>query len=555
MQRSYILGAGILFRAVTTTPMERTHGKERNMSQPDTDTAAQSPSSQQEPQIQTDGRRSHSEQMNQPAQTSQSESSHDGKDERALHTNLKRGMESRHLQMISLGGVIGTGLFLSSGYTIQQAGPIGTILAYSIGALIVYLVMLTLGELSVAMPVTGSFHVYAEKFIGPGTGFVIAIQYWLTWTVALGSEFTAAGLLMQRWFPDSPTWVWSAACIILIFTLNALSVRFFAEAEFWFASIKVFAICAFIVIGLLAIFGVIPIAGYQHAPMFGNLVKDGIFPNGFMPVFATILTVNFAFSGTELIGVTAGETRDPETTVPKAIHTTLWRLVLFFIGSITVMCALIPWRQAGVGESPFVLVFNSIGIPYAGDIMNFVVLTAVLSASNSGLYASTRMVWSMGNEGMIPRWFAKTNRRGVPMLALCAAMAGGLLALLSSVVAASTVYLVLVALSGLSAVVVWIAIAYCQIVFRRRWLESGHSASELKYRTPGYPYVSWAAFILCTASFVLVVFDAEQRFALVAELVFIVICYGIYFLQQWWRKRRKASDSEDDLSMPWANQH
>ncbi len=555
MQRSYILGAGILFRAVTTTPMERTHGKERNMSQPDTDTAAQSPSSQQEPQIQTDGRRSHSEQMNQPAQTSQSESSHDGKDEHALHTNLKRGMESRHLQMISLGGVIGTGLFLSSGYTIQQAGPIGTILAYSIGALIVYLVMLTLGELSVAMPVTGSFHVYAEKFIGPGTGFVIAIQYWLTWTVALGSEFTAAGLLMQRWFPDSPTWVWSAACIILIFTLNALSVRLFAEAEFWFASIKVFAICAFIVIGLLAIFGVIPIAGYQHAPMFGNLVKDGIFPNGFMPVFATILTVNFAFSGTELIGVTAGETRDPETTVPKAIHTTLWRLVLFFIGSITVMCALIPWRKAGVGESPFVLVFNSIGIPYAGDIMNFVVLTAVLSASNSGLYASTRMVWSMGNEGMIPRWFAKTNRRGVPMLALCAAMAGGLLALLSSVIAASTVYLVLVALSGLSAVVVWIAIAYCQIVFRRRWLESGHSTSELKYRTPGYPYVSWAAFILCTASFVLVVFDAEQRFALVAELVFIVICYGIYFLQQWWRKRRKASDSEDDLSMPWANQH
>lgn len=550
MQRSYILGAGILFRAVTTTPMERTHGKERNMSQPDTDTAAQSPSSQQEPQIQTDGRRSHSEQVNQPAQTSQSESSHDGKDEHALHTNLKRGMESRHLQMISLGGVIGTGLFLSSGYTIQQAGPIGTILAYSIGALIVYLVMLTLGELSVAMPVTGSFHVYAEKFIGPGTGFVIAIQYWLTWTVALGSEFTAAGLLMQRWFPDSPTWVWSAACIILIFTLNALSVRLFAEAEFWFASIKVFAICAFIVIGSLAIFGIIPVAGYQHAPMFVNLIKDGVFPNGFMPVFATILTVNFAFSGTELIGVTAGETRDPQTAVPKAIHTTLWRLVLFFIGSITVMCALIPWRKAGVGESPFVLVFNGIGIPYAGDIMNFVVLTAVLSASNSGLYASTRMVWSMGNEGMIPRWFAKTNRRGVPMLALCAAMAGGLLALLSSVIAASTVYLVLVALSGLSAVVVWIAIAYCQIVFRRRWLESGHSTSELKYRTPGYPYVSWAAFILCTASFVLVIFDVEQRFALVAELVFIVACYGAYFLQQWVRKRKKATEA-DDLDTLW----
>ncbi|KAB7789848.1 amino acid permease [Bifidobacterium leontopitheci] len=461
------------------------------------------------------------------------------------HTGLKRGMEARHLQMISLGGVIGTGLFLSSGYTIQQAGPIGTILAYGIGALIVYLVMLTLGELSVAMPVTGSFHVYANRFIGPATGFVVAIQYWLNWTVALGSEFTAAGLLMQRWFPDTPIWMWSAACIVVIFLANALSVRLFAEAEFFFASVKVIAIIAFILIGLLAIFGAIPIAGYDHAPLFGNLTSDGIFPNGFTPVFATILTVNFAFSGTELIGVTAGETRDPETAVPKAIHTTLWRLVLFFIGSIVVMCALIPWRQAGVGESPFVLVFQRIGIPYAADIMNFVVLTAVLSASNSGLYASTRMVWSLGNEGVIPRWFAKTNRRGVPMLALCAAMAGGLLALLSSVVAASTVYLMLVAVSGLSSVVVWVAIAFCQIRFRRRWLAEGHSADELKYRTPGFPYVSWAAFALCTASFVLVVFDRHQRLALVGEIVFIALCYGIYALRARRMRRRRSGDLGD----------
>ena len=544
MQRSYILGAGILFRAVTTTPMERTHGKERNMSQPDTDTAAQSPSSQQEPQIQTDGRRSHSEQMNQPAQTSQSESSHDGKDEHALHTNLKRGMESRHLQMISLGGVIGTGLFLSSGYTIQQAGPIGTILAYSIGALIVYLVMLTLGELSVAMPVTGSFHVYAEKFIGPGTGFVIAIQYWLTWTVALGSEFTAAGLLMQRWFPDSPTWVWSAACIILIFTLNALSVRLFAEAEFWFASIKVFAICAFIVIGLLAIFGVIPIAGYQHAPMFGNLVKDGIFPNGFMPVFATILTVNFAFSGTELIGVTAGETRDPETTVPKAIHTTLWRLVLFFIGSITVMCALIPWRQAGVGESPFVLVFNSIGIPYAGDIMNFVVLTAVLSAANSGLYVCSRMVWSLAQEGMIPRVLAKTNFHGVPVCAVMFSMAGSLLALLSSVVAASTVYLALVAVSGLATLVVWASVSVCHLRFRHQWLAQGHTVGELKYRAPGYPFVQIAAIVICAGALVLVICDPSQRSTLLYMIPFVALCYTGYYASVAWRTKRHGGQDD-----------
>lgn len=465
-------------------------------------------------------------------------------------TGLERKMESRHLTMISLGGVIGTGLFVSSGYTIHQAGPLGAILAYAVGSLLVYCVMVSLGELSVAMPYAGSFHMYAKRFIGPGTAFTIAILYWLNWAVALASEFTAAGLLMQRWFPHSPSWVWSAVFIVVVFALNIMSVRLYGEAEFWFASIKVFAIIAFIVIGLLAIFGAIPIAGHDSAPLLGNFVADGWFPSGIAPIFSTLLTVVFAFSGTEVVGVAAGETKDPSRAIPKAVHTTVLRLAIFFIGSILVMAALIPWHQAGVDTSPFVLVFQSIGMPFAGDIMNFVVLTAVLSASNSGLYASTRMVWSMGNEGMIPRWFAKTNRRGVPMLALCAAMAGGLLALLSSVIAASTVYLVLVALSGLSAVVVWIAIAYCQIVFRRRWLAAGHSASELKYRTPGYPYVSWAAFILCTASFVLVIFDVEQRFALVAELVFIVACYGAYFLQQWVRKRKKATEA-DDLDTLW----
>ena len=463
---------------------------------------------------------------------------------------LERKMETRHLTMISLGGVIGTGLFLSSGYTIHQAGPLGAIIAYAIGSVLVYFIMLSLGELSVAMPYAGSFHLYAKRFIGPGTAFTIAVLYWLNWAVALASEFTAAGLLMQRWFPHSPAWIWSAAFIVVVFLLNILSVRLYGESEFWFASIKVFAIIAFIIIGLLAMFGAIPIAGYSHAPMFENFYSDGWLPNGVLPIFSTLLTVVFAFSGTEVVGVAAGETKDPSKAIPKAVHTTVLRLAIFFIGSIAVMAALIPWRKSGVDTSPFVLVFNSIGIPYAGDIMNFVVLTAVLSASNSGLYASTRMVWSMGNEGMIPRWFAKTNRRGVPMLALCAAMAGGLLALLSSVIAASTVYLVLVALSGLSAVVVWIAIAYCQIVFRRRWLAAGHSTSELKYRTPGYPYVSWAAFILCTASFVLVIFDVEQRFALVAELVFIVACYGAYFLQQWVRKRKKATEA-DDLDTLW----
>lgn len=329
-------------------------------------------------------------------------------------THLARKMETRHIRMISLGGVIGTGLFLSSGYTIHQAGPIGTIIAYLIGALIVYSVMLCLGELSVAMPYTGAFHVYAKKYIGEGTGFTVAILYWLTWTIALGSEFTAAGLIMQEWFPHTPVWIWSAIFIILIFLSNAYSVKVFAESEFWFSAIKVFAIVAFILLGVLAMVGIIPLNGFTHAPGISTLYKNCIFPNGFSGVFTTMLTVNFAFSGTELIAITAGEAKEPDKTIPKAIHTTLWRLVIFFIGSIVVMAALIPYQKAGVTQSPFVYVLKMMGIPYAADIMNFVVLTAIISAANSGLYASTRMLWSLGNEGTIPKNISKTNKKRYP---------------------------------------------------------------------------------------------------------------------------------------------
>lgn len=451
--------------------------------------------------------------------------------------HLERKMEARHIQMISLGGVIGTGLFLSSGYTINQAGPVGTIIAYAVGAVLVYAVMLCLGELSVAMPYTGSFHVYARELIGPATGFTVALLYWLTWTIALGSEFTAAGIIMKEWFPHVPTWYWSLALIILILLSNIFTVRIFAESEFWFAAVKVLAIVAFIVLGALAIVGLIPIQGYTHAPGLTNLTKDGLFPTGIGGVFTTMLTVNFAFSGTELIGITAGEAKDPEKTLPKAIHTTLWRLVLFFIGSMVVMAALIPYKQAGVTQSPFVHVFQMMGIPYAADIMNFVVLTAIISAANSGLYASTRMLWSLGNEGTIPRIFTVTNAHGIPVLAVIFSMLGGILSLLSSVYAAGTIYLVLVSISGLAVVIVWMAIAICQLNYRRRFLAAGHSVDKLKYRTPWYPVVPWFAFLASLASCLLIWFDPSQRVALYWTVPFVALCYGGYYLARFLKRR------------------
>ncbi|MES9740180.1 amino acid permease, partial [Peribacillus frigoritolerans] len=303
---------------------------------------------------------------------------------------LKRSMKSRHLFMISLGGVIGTGLFLSSGYTISQAGPGGTILAYLVGGLIMYLVMLCLGELTVAMPVTGSFQTYATKYIGPATGFTIGLMYWLTWVVTVGSEFTASGLLMQRWFPNTSVWMWSAVFAILIFLLNSFSVKIFAETEFWFSGIKIITIILFIVLGGSAMLGFIPMDDRASAPMLSNFTADGgLFPNGLLPVFMAMISVNFAFSGTELIGIAAGESENPEKDVPRSIRNVIWRTMFFFVGAIFVLSGLISWEEAGVIESPFVMVFDNIGIPYAADIMNFVIITALLSVANSGLYAST----------------------------------------------------------------------------------------------------------------------------------------------------------------------
>ncbi|MEY8753012.1 amino acid permease [Peribacillus frigoritolerans] len=460
---------------------------------------------------------------------------------------LKRSMKSRHLFMISLGGVIGTGLFLSSGYTISQAGPGGTILAYLVGGLIMYLVMLCLGELTVAMPVTGSFQTYATKYIGPATGFTIGLMYWLTWVVTVGSEFTASGLLMQRWFPNTSVWMWSAVFAILIFLLNSFSVKIFAETEFWFSGIKIITIILFIVLGGSAMLGFIPMDDRASAPMLSNFTVDGgLFPNGLLPVFMAMISVNFAFSGTELIGIAAGESENPEKDVPRSIRNVIWRTMFFFVGAIFVLSGLISWEEAGVIESPFVMVFDNIGIPYAADIMNFVIITALLSVANSGLYASTRMLWSLSNEKMISSFFGKITSNGVPLNALVISMAVACLSLLSSVFAPDTVYVVLVAISGFAVVVVWIGIVLSQYMFRKHFLKMGGDIKNLKFRTPLYPFVPIAACILCLASCIGLAFDASQRIALYCGVPFIILCYLFYYMKNRGNKNQINSYNETD---------
>ncbi|QOJ91894.1 MULTISPECIES: amino acid permease [Pseudomonas] len=454
----------------------------------------------------------------------------------SAHT-FKQDMQTRHIVMLALGGVIGTGLFLTSGYTVNQAGPLGAVIAYILGAIMVYLVMMCLGELAVHMPEVGSFSSYATRYLGPGTGYMVAWMYWLTWTVAIGSEFTAAGILMVRWFPDTPVWMWSALFGAAVFISNIISVRSFAETEFWLSLVKVLAVIAFLVVGGGAILGGFEIQ-QAHSAGLGNFTREGLFPTGFWSIAMTLLAVAFAFSGTELIGIAAGETKDPEKNVPKAIRTTVLRLALFFIGTIFVLATLLPREQAGVIESPFVMVFAMIGIPYAADIMNFVIITALLSAANSGLYAASRMLWTLSDQGNMPRRYATLSRRGTPFNAIVLSMAGGMASLLSSVFAPDTIYLALVSISGLAVVVVWISIAASQIAFRRHYIASGGKLEDLKFRVRGYPFVPLGAIFCCVLACVGIAFDPAQRVALYFGLPFIAWCYLAYWLTCKYRNRR-----------------
>ena len=233
------------------------------------------------------------------------------------NTSLKRAMSTRHLIMLSLGGAIGTGLFMGSGEVISQAGPLGAVLAYIIGGLIAYMVMLCLGELAVHLPVSGSFGAFATRYIGPGTGYMVSWMYWLGWSATLGTEFTAAAILVQEWFPQTSIWLWTLIFASGVLISNLSSTRAFAESEFWLSMIKVATVLIFILLGFVCIFGIIPFQGYESAPLFNNLTAQGWLPNGLIPLFTTLLIVNFAFNGTEMIGIAAGETENPEKMCPK----------------------------------------------------------------------------------------------------------------------------------------------------------------------------------------------------------------------------------------------
>ncbi|MCL6423173.1 amino acid permease [Brachybacterium sp. JHP9] len=415
---------------------------------------------------------------------------------------LQRTLSSRHLQMIAIGGAIGTGLFVGSGATISTAGPGGALVAYAAIGLMVLLLMQSLGEMTAHMPVAGSFQAYASRFVSPSFGFAIGWNYWFNWAITVAAELVAAGIIMSFWLPGVPGWVWAGGFLVILTALNALSAKAYGESEFWLAMIKVIAVIVFLVAGVAMIAGILG----GSSPGFSNWTTgEAPFKGGMLAIISIFMVAGFSFQGTELVGVAAGEARNPRLEVPKAIRTVFWRIMLFYVGAIAVIGFLIPYTDplllrtdaSDIASSPFTLVFERAGIAVAASIMNAVILTAILSAGNSGLYASSRMLHALALHGQAPKVFATVNRRGVPIWALAATAAVGLFGFLTAIIGQGAAYTWLLNVSGLSGFIAWVGIAVCHYRFRRAFVRQGHSVSELPYVAPWFPLGPLLAFTMC----------------------------------------------------------
>ncbi|EOS9366902.1 amino acid permease [Listeria innocua] len=419
------------------------------------------------------------------------------------HGEIRRDLKTRHLSMIAIGGSIGTGLFLASGNAIHTAGPGGALVAYIAIGIMVYFLMTSLGEMATYMPVSGSFSTYASRFVDPAFGFALGWNYWFNWAITLAVDISTAAIIVQFWLPNTPAWLWSAIFLLLFFGLNALSVKAYGESEYWFSIIKVATVIIFLIVGVLTIVGIL---GGEVIGFSNFTAGDAPFKGGFFAILGTFLIAGFSFQGTEMVGIAAGESATPEKSVPKAIKQVFWRILLFYIFAIFIIGMIIPYTNPNllsaeatdVAISPFTLVFEKAGLAFAASVMNAVILTSVLSAGNSGLYASTRMLWAMARDKKAPKFLGKVNRRGIPMAALIVTTIVGAMTFITTLTENGTViYTWLLSASGLTGFIAWVGIAISHYRFRKAFIKQGHDLNELKYKAKFFPFGPILALILC----------------------------------------------------------
>ncbi|MFB2539572.1 amino acid permease [Acinetobacter sp. c3-l95] len=441
------------------------------------------------------------------------------------NSSLQRGLKNRHIQLIAMGGAIGTGLFLGAGHIIPQAGP-SIILGYAIGGLIAFLIMRHLGEMIVEEPVAGSFSHFAYKYWGKFAGFLTGWNYWVLYILVAMSELTAVGKYVNYWWPDVPVWASVFFFFLIVSAINLLNVKFYGEAEFWLSIIKVVAVISMIVFGAYLLLT----ADIGSTATITNLwAQGGFFPHGFDGLFYMLAFIMFAFGGIELIGMTAAEADNPQKNIPKAINQVVWRILIFYVLALAILLSLVPWNQLQFGsadnldKSPFVMIFSQMGIHWAAHLLNFIILTAALSVYNSGMYANSRMLFSLAEQGNAPKMFAKTNKQGTPINA----------SLFSSLLIFSCVVLNFFfedTLKHLVYIIVgilvlnWAMISITHIRFKQQMIKLG--------KTTSFPALFYPVTNYIVLAFVAVIFFvmAKQGFeyAVILLPIWTIAMFGIY---------------------------
>jgi AAT family amino acid transporter len=434
--------------------------------------------------------------------------------------SLKRGLLPRHIMLMAMAGMIGTGIFKGSGDTLNIAGPSVTI-AYLVCGLILFIVMVALAEMAIAYPGLNIQHLMHKAF-GFRTSIMIGWLYWINWMIVTVVEILAAGSFLEYWFPQTPLWVLAGLCGLFIVGINLFQVSLYGEFEFWFAGIKIGAIIVFIVLGLLILFGVIPSPANPMKNLFGY---GGFFPHGFGGMISALLVVIFSYGGSELIGLTVTEAKDVEHVLPKVIKSVVSRVIMFYILPIIIICGMMPWSSVSATESsPFVQVFEAVGLPGVPHLMNFVLLTAVLSAANSGIYATTRTLYAMAERGEAPSFVRKLSKKGVPIGGIALTTSFLVVGVVLAYLSPSQIINQLMSIPGFTICLVWIAICAAELKLRP-------SYEKLPFfKMAGFPYMTIVGLVSLSLIFVTFVFNSANRVGTLTCLAIMLILIVVSFL-------------------------
>ncbi|MVX65493.1 amino acid permease [Clostridium chromiireducens] len=455
--------------------------------------------------------------------------------------SLSRGLKNRHVQLLAIGGAIGTGLFLGSGRSIHLAGP-SILFAYIITGIICFFIMRALGELLLSNLNYHSFVDFVHDYLGNGVAFITGWTYWFCWISVGMADLTATGLYIQYWFPSIPQWVPSLIVLVILLAMNLTAVKLFGEMEFWFALIKVVAILALIIIGTFMI-----IKGFSTdagASSFANLWSHGgFFPNGINGFILSFQMVVFAFAGIELVGLTAGETEDPERVIPKAINNIPIRIIIFYIGALIVIMSIYPWNSINPDKSPFVQVFAAVGIAAAASIVNFVVLTSAASACNSAIFSTSRMVYSLAKEDNAPESMKKLTLSQVPSNATMFSATVILISVILNFVMPEGVFVLITSISTFCFIYIWAIIVICHMKYRKT---NPELASKSKFKMPLYPIINYI--ILAFMAFIIVVLalNEETRVSLFVTPVWFIALGVIYKMLK--SKKKSGEEAQRKLS-------